>query len=396
VQRASWLTRNVTVLSGVSFAQDAASEMLYPILPLLLTVVLGAPAATVGIVEGVAEGAASVTKYVSGRWSDRAGRKPLIAGGYGLAALGKVIVALAWVWPVVLVGRVVDRLGKGARGAPRDALLADNVQPADLGRVFGFHRAMDTAGAVVGPLVGLVVLAITHGNLRAALWVAVIPAVVSVALVALVSDRPVTPAAVTRPAVPAPAAPAEQIGPMPAGFRTVVTLLALVALVNLPDALVLLRVSQVGYSSSGVVAAYVLYNLVYAVVSYPAGALTARWSRARVYALGLACFAVGVGGLGLVHGGPAVLVLMLVYGGFNGCTDGVGKAWISGLVPAPVRGHAQGLFQALSGLAVLVAGVWCGLVWNAGTGNGTVPMVLAGVVAGAAAVTMAAAGRRLG
>jgi MFS family permease len=395
VRRPAWLTRNVGVLSAVSFAQDAASEMVYPILPLFLTIVLGAPAATVGLVEGAAEGAAALTKYVSGRWSDRVGRKPLIAAGYSMAAAGKVVVALAAVWPVVLVGRVVDRLGKGARGAPRDALLAEGVPPQDLGRVFGFHRAMDTAGAVVGPLIGLGVLALANGNLRATLWVAVVPAVVSVALVAFVVEKRAPgpePAAASAEAAAAP--PIRS--PMPAGFRRVVTLLALVALVNLPDALVLLRVNELGFSSSGVVLVYVLYNLVYALVSYPAGALTARWSRARVYALGLACFAVGVGGLGLTDGGPVVVVLMLVYGGFNGFTDGVGKAWISGLLPAAVRGRGQGVFQSVSGVSVLVAGVWAGLAWDAGSGHGVVPLVIAGAVTGVAAIVMAVGGRRLG
>ena len=164
MNRPTWLTRNVFVLSAVSFLQDAASELLYPILPILLTSVLGAPAAVVGLTEGLAEGAAAVTKYASGRWSDRIGRRPLVTAGYGLAAVGKVVVAMAGVWPVVLVGRVTDRLGKGMRGAPRDALLADGVAPTDLARVFGFHRAMDTLGAVVGPLLGLAVLWLTHDN----------------------------------------------------------------------------------------------------------------------------------------------------------------------------------------------------------------------------------------
>jgi hypothetical protein len=149
-----WLTRNLKIVSGVSFLQDAASELLYPILPIFLTVTLGAPAAVVGVVEGLAEGAASVTKVAAGRLSDRYPRRRLIATGYGLAALGKVLVAVAWAWPAVLAGRCVDRLGKGVRGAPRDALIAADVPPEARGRAFGFHRAMDTAGAVVGPLIG--------------------------------------------------------------------------------------------------------------------------------------------------------------------------------------------------------------------------------------------------
>lgn len=152
---APWLTRNVRVLSAVSFLQDTASELLYPLLPIYLTAVLGAPPSVVGAIEGVAEGAASLTKLASGPLGDRFAKRPLIATGYGMAALGKVMVAAFAAWPGVLAGRVVDRLGKGLRGAPRDALLVTDVDVALRGRVFGFHRAMDTAGAVVGPLIGL-------------------------------------------------------------------------------------------------------------------------------------------------------------------------------------------------------------------------------------------------
>ena len=154
--RRPWLTRNLKIVSLVSLLQDAASELLYPLLPILLTTVLGAPAAVVGAVEGIAEGVAAVTKVVSGRVSDRWRKVPIVGLGYGLAALGKVLVAAASVWPVVLLGRSVDRLGKGIRGAPRDALLVVGIPPRQRGRAFGFHRAADTAGAVIGPLIALV------------------------------------------------------------------------------------------------------------------------------------------------------------------------------------------------------------------------------------------------
>src|SRR5436190_24050810 len=150
-----WLTRNLAVLSGVSFLQDAASELLYPIIPIFLTSVLGAPVAVVGAVEGVAEAVASGAKLVTGRMADRMRRRPLVAAGYGLAAVGKAIIAVAFAWPVVLCGRAVDRLGKGIRGAPRDALLVEAIPHAARGRAFGVHRAADTMGAVVGPLIGL-------------------------------------------------------------------------------------------------------------------------------------------------------------------------------------------------------------------------------------------------
>src|SRR5450756_574279 len=409
----TWLTRNVRVLSAVSLMQDAASEMLYPLLPVLLTSVLGAPAAVVGLVEGVAEGAAALMKYLSGRFSDRTGRKPLVGLGYTLAAIGKVIVAASVIWPFVLVGRVVDRIGKGIRGAPRDALLADGVAPAEMGRVFGFHRTADTLGAVIGPLVGLAVLTWTGGNIHAALWIAVIPAVLSAALVLLVHEnkRPVAaavasteagssteagPSTAAGSASPTLEAAAPGRSPLPRSFNRVVGVLTLIALVNFPDALVLLRVSQIGFSVTGVIGAYVVYNVFYTLVSYPAGVLADRMPRARVYALGLVCFAIGYVGLGLVNGGWAVIALLCVYGGFNGVTDGVGKAWISSLVPPTMRGRAQGVFQGFMGGSVLIAGLWAGLIWNLGPGHGVVPLIVSGAVAAVAAPLLCAAGRRLG
>jgi MFS family permease len=164
--RQAWLTRNLVVLCGVSFLQDAATELLYPILPIFLTVTLGAPAAVIGLVEGLAEGAAATTKLAAGRWADRWARRPLVGLGYGLAAVGKALIAVATAWPVVLAGRAVDRLGKGIRGAPRDALLADGVPTTGRGRVFGLHRAADTAGAVVGPLIGLAAYAALDHRIR--------------------------------------------------------------------------------------------------------------------------------------------------------------------------------------------------------------------------------------
>ncbi len=389
-----WLTRNVKVLSAVSLAQDAASEMMYPVLPILLTTVLGAPAAVVGVIEGLAEGLAALLKYVSGRTSDRVGRKPAVATGYGLAAVGKVVIAAALVWPVVLLGRLIDRTGKGIRGAPRDALLAEGVPHSAMGRVYGFHRAADTLGAVIGPLVGLVVLAAAGGNIRVALWVAVVPAVISVLLVALVTEE-------RRRATsdPVGAAPGERhqatASALPRRVRIVAGLLAVIALVNFPDALLLLRMNEVGFSTMAVVATYAAFNLSNAVIAFPAGMLADRWPKARVYAIGLVCFSVGYLGLGLVESGWSVVALLLVYGGFAGITDGVGKAWISGLAPPEVRGHAQGLLQGLSGAAILIAGLWAGLAWESGSGSGAVPLMISGVVSATAAVALFAVGDRL-
>jgi len=373
----TWLTRNVRVLSAVSFLQDAASELLYPLLPIYLTSVLGAPAAVVGAVEGAAEGAASLTKLAAGPLADRFARRPLIATGYGMAALGKVIVAAAAAWPGVLAGRVVDRLGKGIRGAPRDALLVVDIDAAARGRVFGFHRAMDTLGAVVGPLLGLAGYELFDHQIPPLLWVAVVPAVLSVALVFLVREtRRVLPRAERR-------AVFARVGELPGRYWRVTTALALFGLVNFPDALLLLRLNEIGFSVVEVILAYVTYNAVYAVVSYPAGLLADRIPRPAVFGVGLVFFAIGYTGLGLTTDTVTAWLLIGVYGLFTGCTDGVGKAWISSLVGSELQASAQGVFQGVSGFAVLAAGLWAGFLWGA---DGRLPLLISGIVGAVFAV----------
>jgi MFS family permease len=408
--RRSWLTRNLALLTVISLTQDAASELLYPLLPILITGVLAAPPVVLGVIEGLADFTAGISRYVAGRWSDRRGRKPFVLAGYSLAALGKVLVALAWAWPVVLFGRVVDRFGKGVRAAPRDAMIAASVPRAALGRAFGFHRAGDSLGAVIGPLLGLAILTASGGNLRWTLWWAVVPAVLSAVLVLAVRE----PARVSGRAASAEAAvgsvvvdraPSVRQGsvpgagflrrsPLPRRFWRVTAALVAVAAVNVPDAMLLLRVTEVGMSPGAAVLGYVIYNAVYALGSYPAGVLTDRWPRPVVYGVGLLAFAVAYVGLGIVDGGPAVFGLLAVYGLFPAFTDGVGKAWISSLVDDGVRGRAQGTFQALVSGGVLFAGAWAGLMWSVGRGGGSVPLVIAGLGALGGGVVMIGVGLR--
>jgi len=370
--RPSWLTRNVRVLSAVSFLQDAASELLYPLLPIYLTVVLGAPPAVVGAIEGAAEGAAALTKIGIGPLGDRFGKRPLIATGYGMAALGKVIVALAVAWPGVLAGRVVDRLGKGIRGAPRDALLVDGIEPGSRGKVFGFHRTMDTLGAVVGPLIGLAGYQLLDQQIRPLLFVAIVPAVLSVLLIAMVHEK--------RRAQPRPPRQPLLAGmrDLPRRFWRVTAVVVGFGLVNFPDALLLLRLNEIGFSVVAVILAYVTYNLVYAVGSFPAGLLSDKLPRSAVFGLGLVFFAIGYIGLGMTTNHVAAWVLIGVYGLFAACTDGVGKAWASSLAGTGRQATAQGVFQGASGLAILVAGLWAGLLWGA---DGRLPLLISGAVA---------------
>jgi MFS family permease len=376
-----WLTPNLKVLSGVSLMQDAASELLYPVMPIFLTVTLGAPPSVVGAVEGVAEGVAALTKLVAGRVADRVARKPLIALGYGLAAVGKLLVAVATVWPVVLLGRGVDRVGKGIRGAPRDALLMVDADPAARGRVFGFHRAADTLGAVVGPALGLGLFWLLGHRIRPLLLIAVVPAVLSVLLVGLVREG-------GRVATPATAR-----GPLPADVKRLVLVLGLFSLVNFPDALLLLRAHDLGLSTSAVIAAYLVYNLVYAGLAFPAGALSDRLPRHLVYATGLLFFALGYLGLGLIGEGWLVFVILPLYGGFAAFTDGVGKAWVSSVAPKELQGSAQGLFQGVTGGAILLAGLWAGLAWG---DAGQLPLLVSGTVGLLTAGLLAVRGKALG
>lgn len=374
-----WLTRNVRVLSAVSFLQDAASELLYPLLPIYLTAVLGAPPSVVGAIEGAAEGAASITKVAVGPLGDRFAKRPLIATGYGMAALGKAIIAVAGAWPGVLAGRVVDRLGKGVRGAPRDALLVEGVDAAARGRVFGFHRAMDTLGAVVGPLLGLAGYELLDHRIPPLLYIAIVPAVLSVLLVALVREnRRVGPRPERQPVLAG-------LRDLPRRYWRVTAVVVGFGVVNFPDALLLLRLNEIGFGVVGVILAYVGYNLVYAVGSFPAGVLADRLPRPAVFGFGLVFFAIGYIGLGLTTNTVAACVLIAMYGLFTAFTDGVGKAWVSSLVGADRQASAQGVFQGASGLAVLAAGLWAGLLWGA---DGRLPLLISGVVGGLFAIAL--------
>jgi MFS family permease len=385
-RRRPWegLSHNVRVLSGVSFFQDAASEMLYPVLPLFITGVLGAPPSVVGLVEGMAEGTASVVKAVSGWLADRWRRKPLIAAGYGVSSVAKLLIGFATAWPLVLVARLADRTGKGIRGAPRDALIADDTPQADRGRAFGFHRAADTFGAVVGPLIGLALYYALDRRMRPLFFVAFIPAAMSVGLIAFVRERP-------KPREERALAESRPSRPLPPAYRRVVAFLTVFGLVNFTDALLLLRAKELGFGFAGVILAYALYNVTYSLLSYPAGVWSDRLPRRKVFAVGIAVFAVAYLGLGIVTSAAWVWVLLPVYGAYTALTDGVSRAWVADLAPG-ATGTGLGTYAGLSGAASVVAGVWAGLAW----GNaGQLPLVISGSVAAVLAVILWTMGGRL-
>lgn len=364
-----WLSRNLIVLTLVSLTQDAASDLLYPLLPLLLTGVIGAAPLALGVIEGCAEAAAGFSKLYAGKFSDRMGRKPFVVSGYTLAGIGKVFVVLATTWPMVLTGRITDRIGKGMRSSPRDALINDSVPREDLGKAFGFHRAGDNFGAVIGPALALMGLSLLNDDVRAVAKWALIPAVLSGLLTLFVRENFVK--------------QSKQKVAESKDYRLardvkirIFTLVA-IQLTNIPDALLLLRLHQIGFSAKGVVASYMLFSAVSTILSYPAGVLADKLNPRIVYAVGLIAFGVGYLTLGLTSNHSIALCAIVVYGIFPALTDGVGKAWIASVSPHAHRGKVQGVYQSSMNFAVLGAGIWGGALWSSGSIQWS--LVIAGV-----------------
>jgi len=358
-QRNGAVSRNVVLLGVVSLFADISGEMVYPIIPLFLTSTLGAPAIVVGVIEGVAESTASLLKFVFGWFSDRLSRRlPFAIAGYGLAGVAKPLLAAAYAWPVVLVIRFMDRAGKGVRTAPRDALIAESVDSASLGRAFGLHRAMDTSGAVVGPLVALALLAWFGGhNYRPIFLIAGIPGLVSLLLLATVREIRHRPRAGAGP-------PPLSLHGYDRRFLAFVAVTLVFAVGNSSDAFLVLRAEDLGLGATAVVLAYALYNVSYAGLSLPAGIHSDRIGRKPVLIAGFVIFALVYAGFALANDGWAVWPLFLVYGAYIAFTEGVGKAYVAELVPAERRGTAMGLYNASTGVMLLLSSIVGGALWD--------------------------------
>jgi len=378
------ISRNVFVLGVVSFAADISSEMLYPVLPIFLTATLGAPVSLVGVIEGIAEGTAGTSKVGAGWLSDRMPqRRPLVMAGYALSALGKLLLALSFVWPQALLARFADRLGKGTRTAPRDALIADSSIAGAQGRAFGFHRAMDTTGAVIGPLLGLALIAsLGEHRLRLVFIIAIVPALLSVVLVRLAREH-------VRTAHRETSARARlDLSGAPARYWLFLGISLLFAFGNSSDAFLLLRARDLGMGLTAVILAYVAYNASYAALSYPAGVVADRIGARPVVAGGYAVFGLVYLGFALTDGTNAVWPLFVAYGVTMGLTEGVGRAFIAELAPADRRGAFLGLYHTAIGLTAVVASVLAGVLWDQ-VGPAT-PFALGAATGLAAAALLAA------
>lgn len=380
------LPRAVWLLSWVSFFADVSSEMIYPLLPLFLVGVLGSSRTQLGMIEGAAVLLVAIMTAFAGVRSDRAGtgRVPWIRWGYGLPVAGKALIAVATVWPLVLGGRLLDRFGKGLRGAPRDALITDAVPAEQRGQAFGLHRSFDTAGALVGVLLAALLLWWLTGTpqpgdnpdaagtpawiYRVIFGVGAGLGLASLVLTLLVRETERDPtAAPTKVSAPASAGPTTRGWfHLPRRYWWVLALLCLFSLANSSDVFLLLRASELGFSPWTVVMIYAAYNLCYSALSYPAGVLSDRLGRWGIIAIGWAIYIVVYVGFALLPAAHAwgLWPLMAVYGVYMALTDGVGKALIADHAPRERRGAAMGLYYAISGLTTLGASLLAGVLWD--------------------------------
>jgi MFS family permease len=366
------LPRNVWVVTLTSFFTDVSSEMLFTLLPLYLSNVLGARTSVIGLIEGVAETTASLLKLVSGWLSDRLGRrKALAVAGYAISTAVKPLLLLANSWAWVLAVRFGDRVGKGVRTAPRDALVADST-PADVrGLAFGIHRAGDTAGAVVGLVVALAVVwagqgaavLLARSTFFTLVLLSVPPAVLAVLGLALAARDTHTPAHQDRRA-PGRGAPGPGFAALPARFRAFLVVVVLFTLGNSSDAFLVLRAQYAGLPLLGVLGMMISFNLVYAMVSGPAGALSDRLGRRRLILGGWLIYSAIYLGFTAVRAGWHAWALMTLYGLYYALTEGVAKAYVADIVPAELRGRAYGVYNAAIGLTALPASLIAGILWQ--------------------------------
>ena len=350
--------RSVIALGWVSFLTDVSADMIYPLLPAFLTKTLGAGPAAVGLVEGVAETTASLAKIGAGVWSDRSRRrKPIVVLGYVIAAFARPLVAFARVWSEVLAIRFTDRVGKGIRTSPRDALLADVVPPGKRGRAFGLQRAMDNAGTVVGPLVAALLLKLAIVDERGVFLLAAVPGFAAVlVLLAAVPDRGRRPESVPR----APAA----AGRLPARFWRVVAVFGFFTLANSTDAFLLLRAQDAGVALWQLPLLWSFFHLVKAVTGVPGGALADRTGRVPAIVIGWIVYSLSYFGFAFVSAPVGVWGLFAFYALFSGLTEGPERAFVADLVPERLLGRAYGAFHAAIGLTALPASVLFGVLWN--------------------------------
>jgi len=352
------LHRQVIILGMVSLFTDIASEMLYPVTPIFLTAVLGSSMALVGIIEGIAELTAALLKGYFGNLSDKVGKRSVfITIGYGLSAISKPLPGIFQNIPVVFATRVTDRIGKGIRTAPRDALLG-SYSNGNSGAVFGFHRAMDTFGAAVGPAVALIMLKIYPENYQLIFLLAFVPSLIAVAFTLMVKDKIIPSGQRIKKNY------FEFLKSSPATYKKILLLLAVFSLVNSSDVFLILKSRDISESSTLAISGYIFYNIVFAVSSYPMGMLSDKIGKRNIFTFGLILFSAVYFGFAFIPDIYLLWILFALYGIYAASTEGISKAWISDIIPDEKKGTAIGLATLITGICVMIGSFLTGLLWD--------------------------------
>ena len=351
--------KNVFVAGLVSFFMDVSSEMIYPLVPLFLANVLGVNKSVIGLIEGIAESTASLLKVFSGWFSDSIGnRKWLMAAGYGISTLSRPIVSLATGWQHVMGSRFMDRFGKGVRTAPRDAIIAESSEKTHLGRAFGFHRSMDTMGAVVGPAIAFFLLGIFSNNYRIVFYLSMIPGVIAVLLIIFfITEK-------KKASLPNSERPKLTLKHFDWRFKFFVAIATIFAIGNSSDVFLILRAQQIGISTVMIPVVYLLFNLVYSISAIPAGIAADKFGRKRVILLGFVLFAILYYGFAVAKDTTAIWVLFAFYGLFMGLTEGIQKAFLATIIPQDFKATAFGIYNTAVGLAMFPASFIGGWLWD--------------------------------
>ncbi|HCY74300.1 MAG TPA: MFS transporter [Ignavibacteriales bacterium] len=368
----SKISKPVFILGLVSLFTDIASEMLYPVTPIFLTAVLGSSMAVVGMIEGIAEVTAGLLKGYFGNLSDKSGKRSIfVVIGYGVSALSKPLPGIFQNLPTVLVSRVSDRIGKGVRTAPRDALLA-SYSNGNSGTVFGFHRAMDTLGAAIGPVMALILLNFFPNNFQLIFLVAFVPSIIAVSFTLFVKDRTTTEKIRSKKNY------LQFWKSAPGEYKKILVLITLFSLVNSSDVFLILKSKDISNSNSLAIFGYVFYNLIYAGASYPLGGIADKFGKQKVFSFGLIIFSVVYLGFAFINNIDFLWIFFALYGIYAASTEGVSKAWISDIIKDEVRGSAIGLLTMLSSLSIMLGSFLTGILWD--NFGSTVPFLISAIV----------------
>ena len=357
MKRVFGLPQNVFILGLVSLFMDISSEMIYPLIPIFLSDVLHASKSSIGLIEGIAESTASILKVFSGWLSDKIGkRKAVIFWGYGISVFSRPILATASSWINVLIYRFTDRVGKGVRTAPRDAIIADSIEKESLGKAFGFHRSMDTVGAIIGPSIAFAILALLSGNLKLVFWLSMIPGFIALIIIALFVIETKGTAISTMPKI--------SIKGLDKKFKAFLVIASIFALSRTSDAFLVLRAQELGIEVAAIPLLYLTFNIVSAVFSTPIGIFSDKIGKRRTILLSYFLFSIIFIGFALATSSLHAWLLFIAYGLFVAMNEGVQRAYVATVIKPEIKATGYGIYHMVVGLCALPSGIIGGLLWQ--------------------------------